>query len=161
MFVPFESLSNNNKVWIYLSDKAFTESQLPLLNKKLETLCENWQVHGNPLQASYQLVADQMIVLFSDEVENQASGCSIDSSVRALREVSETFGVELFDRWQIAVEVQGIFETMHINDLKKRFKAGEITEGDFIYKTTLGSKKEFLEAAKEPIFESAYYTMLK
>lgn len=156
MYIPFKELSDNNRVWIYTSNKKISDTQLELLENKLENLCANWQVHGSPLKASYQILHNQMIVLFSDEVENQASGCSIDSSVRALREIESLFGIDLFDRWNVGIEKDNIFTVKHINQVKKDLKEGLLTGEDYIYKTEIQSKTEFLESNKEKIKDSAY-----
>jgi hypothetical protein len=161
MYISFSELSNTNKVWIYTSNKAFSEEQMPLVEKKLKDLCEHWMVHGQPLKASFQIIENQMIVLFSDEIENQASGCSIDSSVRALKEIESTFGVELFDRWNVALEVNGSFMVKHVNQMKKDLASGTLSGEDLIYKTELSSKEEFLNNHKEKIKDSAYSIFVK
>jgi len=156
MYIPYSELSDNNKLWIYVSERPFTTEEDVLIDEKLKAICENWDVHGSPLKASYIVVKSQIIVLITDEVENQASGCSIDSSVRGIREISETIGVDFFNRWNVACEKDNTIQVLHVNDFKAKLKSGELTGEDYVYKNLLESKSEFESTFREKLKDSNY-----
>lgn len=160
MYIPYSELSNNNKIWVYISDRPFTEEEDAFVDDKLTQLCDNWDVHGSPLKASYVVVKSQIVVLFSDEVDNQASGCSIDSSVRGMREIGEKLNVDFFNRWNIACEKDNVINVLHVNDFKAKLKSGEMTGEDYVFKNILESKSEFESTFREKIKESNYKMFL-
>lgn len=160
MYVPYSELSDNNKIWVYTSDRPFTEIEENFVEEKLKGLCENWDVHGSPLKASFVVVKSQIIVLLSDEVDNQASGCSIDSSVRAMKEIGEELNVDFFNRWNVTCEKENTIQVLHVNDLKSKLKSGDMTGNDYIFKNILESKSEFESTFREKISDSNYKVFL-
>lgn len=160
MYIPYSDLSDNNKIWVYISDRPFTEEEDIFVEHKLTDLCNNWDVHGSPLKASFVVVKSQIVVLFSDEVDNQASGCSIDSSVRGLKEIGEKLNIDFFNRWNIACEKDNTIQVLHVNDFKAKLKIGEITGEDYVFKNVLSSKSEFESTFREKIQESNYKMFL-
>jgi len=160
MYIPYSELSDNNKIWVYVSERPFTEEEDRFIDDKLTTLCNNWDVHGSPLKASFVVVKSQIIVLLSDEVDNQASGCSIDSSVRAMKEIGEKLNVDFFNRWNVACEKDNTIQVLHINDFKAKLKSGDMTGEDYIFKNILSSKSEFESTFREKIIDSTYKMFL-
>lgn len=101
MFKPFNQISNNSRVWIYQSDRMFTSQEKSIIEKYLFDLCQNWNTHGKPVESSF-LVKDWFICLFVNESFNNASGCSIDSSVSTIKKIEKQFKLDLFNRLNIA-----------------------------------------------------------
>jgi len=76
------NLSAESKVWIYQSDRRFTDVEAKQIEQQLEQFITDWAAHGKNLQAVGALYHQQFIVLMVDEKGGYgASGCSIDSSV--------------------------------------------------------------------------------
>lgn len=160
MYIPYSELSNNNKIWVYIADRPFTKTEEDFVEDKLKALCDNWDVHGSPLKSSFVVVKSQLIVLLSDEVDNQASGCSIDSSVRVMKEIGDKLDIDFFNRWNVACEKDNTIQVMHVNDLKAKLKSGNMTGDDYIFKNILNSKSEFESTFREKISESNYKVFL-
>ncbi|MGB0884488.1 MAG: hypothetical protein ACPGTG_07185 [Flavobacteriales bacterium] len=151
MFVPYSSLSDASDVWLYFADRPLDSDEISVLESQVKTLCENWAVHGSPLNSSFQLIHNQLLVLFSEKDEQQASGCSIDSSVRAVQSIGQVLNVDFFNRWNVYLDHENGLKAIHINKLKKAVLAGEI-EGDVqVYKPNLASKAEFETQAKQAV----------
>ena len=72
MYVPYNQINSDAKVWIYQSDRAFNASEKIDIESQLIDLCNNWNSHGVELHCSFQL-HDWFICLFVDE-NNQSSG---------------------------------------------------------------------------------------
>ena len=101
MFAPFETLDDSARIWIYQADRKFTETEKNTISEALTAFTHSWVAHGNPLKTSFAILHDQFIVLAADENFNEASGCSIDSSVRVIRQLDQQFSLGLFDRTNI------------------------------------------------------------
>jgi hypothetical protein len=71
---------------------------------------------------------EQLLVLAVDESQLGASGCSIDSSVRALRNLEQHLGVNLVDQGKLTLRDQsGQLKVLSALGIKSRITSGEIT----------------------------------
>lgn len=102
MFVPFDSLPPQARIWIYQSNKKFTDVDKNTISEALTAFTERWQVHGQPIETSFDIRFDQFIILAAND---STSGCSIDSSVRAVKEVGSLINVDFFDRTRVAFKL--------------------------------------------------------
>src|SRR5690606_1059724 len=121
MFVPFESLPSDARIWIFQSNRRFTSDELQLAESHLRDFTEQWVVHGAPLRSSYSIRHDQFVILAADERDQAASGCSIDSSVRAVKELEARLQVSLFDRNLIAFLEGDRVSLYPLKELKEKF----------------------------------------
>ncbi len=55
MLVNFDSLADTSRIWIYQSNKEFTDAEVLEIGKKVEDFIANWKRHGEDLKASYQI----------------------------------------------------------------------------------------------------------
>lgn len=129
MFVPFDSLPSGSRVWIFQSNRRLTDQEMQIAEARLRAFTEEWVVHGSPLASSYSIRYNQFFILAADESDQMASGCSIDSSVRALRELETLLNIDLFDRNQVAFLVEGKVTLLPLKNLKENF-ATRILSGD-------------------------------
>lgn len=102
MEVPFNTLSDTARVWIYQGNRPFNKSEQEILSKGLSSFLQQWTAHGSTLHASFDLLYDQFIVIGLDESTTDASGCSIDSLVRNLQVLASTVGIDFFNREMVA-----------------------------------------------------------
>ena len=63
MYVPFENLPPESKVWIYQSNRKFTEEEWSAIATDLKTFIDSWSAHGTGLEASYLLKYYRFIIL--------------------------------------------------------------------------------------------------
>jgi len=110
---------------------------------KLRRFSDEWAVHGSPLDTSFTLKFDQFIVLAADESRQSASGCSIDSSVRVLKEIEQSMGIELLDRNQVAFKTDKGILLVPVQELKQKFQAGILNEDSLTFNNLVDTKAEF------------------
>lgn len=80
MYIPFENLPDESKIWIYQSNRKFSDEEMAEIETDLKAFVENWAAHGTSLEASYQLKYNRFIILAVNQEVQNATGCSIDSS---------------------------------------------------------------------------------
>jgi hypothetical protein len=119
MFVPFDVLEDSARIWIYQSGRKFTETEKNTISQTLSSFTQQWAAHGSPLKTSFTILYDQFIVLAADENFNEASGCSIDSSVHVMKAMDEQYSLGLFDRTQVAFLKSGIVMMMKLSELPR------------------------------------------
>jgi hypothetical protein len=143
MFVSFDSLPSNAKVWILQANRPFTTDQLNIVHERLRLFTEEWSVHGSPLPASYLVRFDQFIILAADETEQSASGCSIDSSVRVLKSLEQSFGIQLFDRNRVAFKTQDGVALIPLQELKQKFQDGILNRDTLTFNNLVDTRASF------------------
>ena len=89
MYVPFENLPLESKIWIYQSNRRFTDNELNKIDAELQSFVESWAAHGTGLEASYVLKYNRFIILAVNQETQMATGCSIDKSVSFIQEIEK------------------------------------------------------------------------
>ncbi|HTE30932.1 MAG TPA: hypothetical protein VK666_11210 [Chryseolinea sp.] len=143
MFVPFESLPDRARLWVYQSNRKFTSAETDIISETLSAFSNSWNAHGVPLLASFEIRMEQFIILAVDEASNSASGCSIDDSVRTIKSLGDTLGIDLFDRSLIAFNKQGEdVLTIPLGQLKTAYENGIWNHESVFINNLVANKKE-------------------
>jgi len=146
MYTNFAELPPSARIWIYQASRDFTEVEKIKLEDWLTSFVSRWQSHGAELTGSFKILYDRFIIMGVDTRTNMPSGCSIDSSVAALKEIEQTLNISLFDRTQIAfLEEGGQISTHPMQQIKSLIEEGKI-DGEAITFNNLADTKEKLEA---------------
>lgn len=145
MFVSFESLPGGSRVWVFQANRPLNAEEVKLMESKLQEFTQSWVVHGSPFNTSYKIVHSQFIILAADETQYSASGCSIDSSVRVLKELGQVLGLELLDRNQVAFWVNGGVMLVPLHAMKQKFQEGTLNEDTLAFNNLVQTKKDLDE----------------
>ncbi len=164
----YQDLSPNSRVWIYQSNRELSEEEVAQIREAGKRFIANWATHGTALHAAMEVFFKRFIVLFADEAQVKASGCSIDSSVHFMKEVEKAFGINLFDRMQIAYSKEQIkkegkeqkVEIIHMNDLRDQLVSGEFSEEAYIFNNLVATKAEMESNWIVPVKESWLFSQL-
>ncbi|MFC5272159.1 hypothetical protein [Adhaeribacter terreus] len=127
MYVPFEQLPPQARIWIYQADREFTDAEATEIQDKIKNFVTEWSAHGHQLHASGQLLHNRFVVLGTDVDVTAPSGCSIDSSVKFLRTLEIDYNTKLFDRTQLAFQKNGAINMVHLTEMPAAVASGEIT----------------------------------
>src|SRR5690606_33988896 len=133
------------RVWIYQSNRKFSEEEISYLNDRLTSFCENWNTHGTLMPASFEIKYDQIIILSVDESHLGASGCSIDSSVRTLREIEQKLNINLLDQGKVAFIQEGNVVTGKLQEIKDIIHTGNLQEETPVFNPMVSKKEELSE----------------
>ena len=91
--VPFESLPDDARVWVFGADRTIADSE-PLLTA-VDQFIARWAAHGTPLHASRDWREGRFLTIAVDQRQAGASGCSIDGLFRTLQGLEGTLGASL------------------------------------------------------------------
>lgn len=150
MFVPFEKLSPESRVWVYQGSRPFTKDEARIVASALMEFCEQWAAHGEPLKSSFLIEANQFVMMAVDEDFHHPSGCSIDSSVSVLRQIYQTTGIDLLNRTNVAFEIQGQTVLVPITKLKQQFQDGILKPESITFNTLITTKQDLTTRWKLP-----------
>jgi len=150
MYVAFDHLPPRARVWIYQASRPLTESELMEVLPRLAAFAEEWTSHGQQLAASAQFLHRQFLVIGLDEVVAGASGCSIDASVRFVRELEQRLGIELLEKSRMAFLTDGQLQLLNRRELREAVAAGQITADTPYFNNTLTTKGELTASWPAP-----------
>lgn len=151
MYIPFSQLPDHSRIWIYQANRRLTASEKQAAEAALKEFCEDWNAHQQPLKTSFSIEYDQFIVLATDEDYHLPSGCSIDSSVRALKELGSHLGVDFFDRTKVAFLDKDAVVVYPLSKLKGLFESGELTGSSITFNNLVPSAGDLKQGWKTTV----------
>ncbi len=137
MHVPFESLPDNARVWVYQSDRLLTEAEQKHVAQRMHDFTSQWAAHGQPLSSSFLIDQGMFLILAVDEDQHSASGCSIDSSTHVLKALEADLNIQFFKRDQIAFMGEGGLFVLALPDLQKEYRQGSWTQDTITFNTLI------------------------
>ena len=142
MFVKFENLPSHSRVWIYQSNRKFTTQEVEFITEKAILFTNQWTKHGSDLQGSFVIKYNQFLILAVDEGFNNVSGCSIDSSVRFVKELEKFMGVDMMNKMNISFKDDDHINIVTISDFKEFIKSDKITSETIVFNNMISTKEE-------------------
>jgi hypothetical protein len=136
--VPFDSLPDASRVWIFASDRPLAEEGTTALMKRVDEFLTDWKAHGMPLTVGSQLLDDRFLVVAVDQSTAGASGCSIDGLFRVLRALEPEVGASLVGGGRVFYrDLQGKVQSTTRDELPALTAAGAITRDSVVFDTTI------------------------
>lgn len=154
MFTAYKNLPNNSRVWIYQSNRAFSDKEVELISKKAEEFINSWTRHGDDLKGSFTIKYNQFLVLAVDESFNNVSGCSIDSSVRFVQELEKELQLDLMNKMNITFKDHDHINLVKLSDFQKYAKAQKITSETIVFNNMVNTKEDFENKWEVPANQS-------
>ena len=154
MLVPFESLADSSRVWIYQANRSFTEEEIQEISNKLDTFIEKWTAHGADLQASYEIKYKRFITIALDQQLNAATGCSIDASVQFIQQLEKEYKVDLLDKMNVSYKQGEFIAYKSLTDFRKMAKQKAVSPNTIVFNNLVNNKAEYLSDWEVPASES-------
>ena len=148
------NISENSRVWVYQSDRPFTNEEEQAIQKILNDFTGEWQAHGHALAALAEIYYHQFIVLSVDEHIAGATGCSIDKSVHLMKELESKFNINLFDRFRIAYRSGEEIINCSREEFEDRIKKGIIDGQTLVFNNLISRRKELETSWNIPLADS-------
>ncbi len=154
MITTFTELPDSARIWIYQSNRNFTEEELQEINDLLTQFLAEWTAHGAALEAAFEIRYNRFIIIGLDQSNAAASGCSIDTSVHFIQGLEKRYGVELMDRMNVSFKQGDYITYKSMSDFKKMAKAKAISKNTIVFNNLVANKQEYLEHWEVPASES-------
>lgn len=154
MLVPFDSLPEEARIWIYQANRSFTEEEIQNLNTQLEVFLKQWTAHGADLKAGFQVRYKRFIVIALDQALNAASGCSIDASVHFIQELEKQYNVDLLDKMNVSYRQGDFIAYKPLTDFKKMAKDKAVSQNTIVFNNLVNTKEEYLNYWEVPARDS-------
>lgn len=151
------SFSPQSRVWVYQSDRKFTSVEENGILNKLAAFTNQWKAHGNELLAKAEIRYGFFIILTVDESQAGVTGCSIDSSVRLIKEIEQEYHVDLFNRFNIAYKVNGEVVVNSKEDFETLVNIKQVTPETIVFNNMVQNLAE-LESKWEVPFQNSWHS---
>lgn len=154
MFVDFEKLPNDSKIWIYQSSRKFYPNQLEEITQKIEGFLTSWNDNGAEIIASYQLKYNRFIIIAVDQTLERLSVSAIDDSVMFILSLQATYEVELLDKLNVSFKQGEYVQYKDLKEFQKLVKKKAVSEKTIVFNNLINTIGELENNWEVPITES-------
>jgi hypothetical protein len=150
------SFSPHSRVWVYQSDREFTDKEVEAIQQRLNVFTEQWKAHGHQLDAKAEVIYNFFIVITVDEGAANVTGCSIDSSIRIIREIEQAFHVDLLNRFNMGYKIDGKVVVTNKEDFETLINIKKIGPKTIVFNNMVQTLEEFENKWEVP-FEKSWH----
>lgn len=150
----FTQLPDNSRIWIYQSNRALNEQEAQQASTMVKDFVQRWTSHSEKVVADGAVVYNQFIVLVADETFVSLGGCSIDSSVKAMKQLEQQFGINLFDRLNVTYRENETIKTAPQSRFQELLEKGMVSEETIVFNNLVPTLKDFREKWETPLAKS-------
>jgi hypothetical protein len=160
MFVDYDSISEDAKVWIYPSSRKFYDTEIEEIENKLKHFVENWKSKDENFKVSYQFLYKRFVIFFSDDELSPVSNPDIDVMVSFILELQSDYEVTLLDKMNVCFKQGEFVQYKELKELKTLLKNKAVTEKTIVFDNLITNKFDFENYWEIPMEESWYNRFL-
>ena len=154
------SLPDHSRVWIYQANRLLSDAEVVSANEMIQNFLPQWKSHGKELVASIEIIANLFIVVMADEGVEAPSGCSIDSSVKLIKEIQGALNVDFFDRLVISYLSDNKIQLCKMFQFQDKLKSGELNENTIVFNNLVENKLKLKNEWLVPVKSSWHKQLL-
>ena len=154
MFVEFEKMPDSSRIWIYQSNREFSGEEVNVITLNAKNFIDNWTRHGDDLKGSFTIVYNRFVVIAVDENFANVSGCSIDASVRFIKQLQSELNVDFLNKLNIAFKTNDDVNSVSLNDFRSFIANDKITQDTIVFNNLVDTKADFESKWEVPAKES-------
>jgi hypothetical protein len=160
--VPFDSLPDASRVWVFGSDRPLTEAGSAALLTGVDEYLAEWKAHGAPLTVGRQLRDERFLVVAVDQSTAGASGCSIDGLFRVLQRLEAEVGASLVGGGRVFYrDNHGAVRSASREEIAQLAQSGSIMKNSVVFDTSLTDLGAFRSGFEKPAQDSWIRDMLR
>ena len=144
MIVEFSELPDDSRLWIYQSNRNFSDEEIRLIQSLTESFLADWQAHNKELEVSYEIRYNRFLILAVNESFNSPGGCSIDLSIRFIQDLSNKINIDLLDRMSVNYRDENDIKCIKLDQLKSLLNNNLINGGTIIFNNLVKTKIDYI-----------------
>ena len=154
MYVSFNLLPPNAKVWIYQSDSNLSSTDVELIEKEVKLFLNNWSSHNKEIESSYEIRYNRFLIIGLNENINSASGCSIDKSVNFIKNLQSILKVNFLNRLDVAYKIGNEINSISLLEFQNMIRENKLSKDSIVYNNMIDTKKLYLNSWETTIENS-------
>ena len=144
MYVSFNLLPPNAKVWIYQSGSNLSSKDVELIEKEVKLFLNNWSSHNKEIESSYEIRYNRFLIIGLNEDINSASGCSIDKSVNFIKNLQSILKVNFLNRLDVAYKIGNEINSISLLEFQNMIRENKLSKDSIVYNNMIDTKKLYL-----------------
>lgn len=148
--VPFDTLPDSSRVWVFASDRALADARADTLLAAVDRFLADWKAHGVPLRCGRDWRDDRFLAIGVDVEAENASGCSIDVLFRTLQTLQREIGAQLVGAGRVFYRANGSIEATDRDDFKSRVASGAITRDTPVFDISITDAAAWRSRFEQP-----------
>lgn len=160
MLVPYDSLSEAAKIWIYPASRKFYKNEVEPVEEKVKTFVSEWKKEDETFKASYQFLYDRFIIVLAEDDEGNLSNSDIDALVGFILNLQSEYELELLDRMNVCFKQGEFVQYKEVKEFKKLLKNKSVSDKTIVFDNLIQTKEELAHFWEVPITESWYNRFL-
>ena len=158
----YKELPGDTRLWIYQCDRKLSDSEIEAIKEQGDNFIDGWAAHGEKLQAAFEILHSQFLIIFADEDEAKASGCSIDRSVHFIKNLEQEYSISLLNRALVAYKVDDENEivTLPQEEFVGLVAQGTLNENTIVFNNLVTSKQDLETKWEVPLRESWHFELI-
>ncbi|HUM50518.1 MAG TPA: hypothetical protein PK431_01845 [Chitinophagales bacterium] len=157
MLTPYHILPATTKVWVYQANRSFTQDEVWEISDIIENFVDRWQSHSRDVKGYGSLYYRRFLILMADEDACDVSGCSIDSSVKLVKELEQAYDLDFFDRMKVCYKITNdLIGSFPFNKLNEMIESGKINDETIVFNNLVTTKQELENNWAIPLKDSAF-----
>lgn len=157
MLTPYHILPDTARVWIYQANRSFTQEEVWEISDILENFVDRWQSHSKDVTGYGALYYRRFLVLMADESKCDIGGCSIDSSVKLIRELEQAYDLNFFDRMKVCYKITNdLIGSFAFDKLNEMLESGKLKDDTIVFNNLVNTKRDFETNWEKPFNESPF-----
>lgn len=154
MYVPFETLPEDARIWIYQANRKLSDEEVAEIEQALHTFTDGWAAHGTGLESSFLVRHNRFIILAVNQEVQAASGCSIDASVHFIQELEKKYNIELLDKMNVTFRLGEHIAHKPLIEFRKMAKNKAVSPKTIVFNNLVNTVGEWQEYWEVPAGES-------
>jgi hypothetical protein len=150
----WKALPPYTRAWIYQATRELTENEAAEIRQLADAFADQWTAHGKAMRAAIEIFYNRFIIVFADESQAMASGCSIDSSVRFIKDLENKYNIPLLDHMHIAYKQDGKVLSAHLSGFKTMLQQGILDENTIVFNNLVTTKADIEKNWEVPVKDS-------
>lgn len=160
MLVEYNTLPENSRVWIYQSDREFSQEEKEIITEEAGKFIEAWTRHGDHLKGGFEIKYNQFLILAVDESFANVSGCSIDASVRFVQKLENVISADLMNKLNVSFKEEQNINIVSLSAFQNFVKAEKITSETIVFNNMVQTKGELRKRWEVPAKDSWHQRFL-
>ena len=154
MWVNFDELPLQSRVWVFQSNRMMSPSEQSSIDAAVKQFVQECSTHGVQMLASHVLYHNCFVVIAADEQKQAASGCSIDSFTALFKAFGTQYNLSFFDRFSIAHKLGDEVVISDLDDFKQLIGDGRITQDTLVFNNLINLRQDLFTKWELPLKES-------
>ena len=142
MYVKFEELAEDSRVWVYQSNREFSTEEISEISIGLKTFLESWTSHKKSFKSAFQIKYNRFIIIAVDK-NFEVSGCSIDTSVGFMQLLEKKYQVNLLSKMNVTYKTSNKIEFTSLANFKTLIKSKSINKNTIVFNNLVSNIFEY------------------